>query len=246
MPTRVPEEGHPLCPNPRERQQRHGPPAPCAAVVVPDPVQARAAWERIAPGYAAARPHPWPLVVDFLAPLPPGARVLDAGSGGGRHVRAARERGLEVLALDTARGFRPEVQADAAMLPLRDASFDAVLLVAVLGTMPLRRDRVAALREARRVLRPGGQVLVAVWAKWQAAYLRALLGRGTWRRTGPGEVLAPWSHQGEVVQRPYYLYTRRALRRELREAGWGPARIVAAAQGEGRGRDNLVVRLTRG
>lgn len=42
---------------------------------------------------------------------------------------------------------------DATRLPLADRSVDAAFLVAVLGEVP---DRPAALRELRRVLRPGG------------------------------------------------------------------------------------------
>lgn len=62
--------------------------------------------------------------------------------------RRAAERGLENVV--PARG-------DATDLPYRDASMDAVVLTAVLGEVP---DRAAALRETRRVLRPGGRLVV--------------------------------------------------------------------------------------
>jgi tRNA (uracil-5-)-methyltransferase TRM9 len=212
------------------------------------PSEARAAWEAIAPTYAQARTKPWPVVVGFLRDLPPGARVLDAGSGSGRHARVARAMGLRCVALDAARGFGPEVQGDAAALPLREASCDAVLLVAVLGTMPRREDRIAALAEARRVLRPHGKLLATVWAKWQPDYLRALVGRGTWTRVGPGEVLVPWSGPGgQVVRRPYHLSTGRTLRADLAAAGWAPgeAQVRPIPLGRGRWPDNLLVEAER-
>lgn len=206
---------------------------------------ARATWETIAPNFASARQRPWPLVAAFLATLPGGARVLDVGAGSGRHTRAARAMGLDTVGLDAARGFAPDVRALAEALPTPDASFDAVLLVAVLGTLPRREDRVAALREARRVLKPGGRLFVTVWARWQPKYLQALVGAGPWRRTGPGTVTAPWAQGAQRVQRPYYLYTASALRGELGEAGWPPARVRPARVATRALADNLVAELVR-
>jgi ubiquinone/menaquinone biosynthesis C-methylase UbiE len=48
-------------------------------------------------------------------------------------------------------------QGDATALPYEDASVDAVALTAVLGEIP---DRVAALREIHRVLKPSGRLIV--------------------------------------------------------------------------------------
>lgn len=48
-------------------------------------------------------------------------------------------------------------QGDARRLPYADASFDAAFLVAVLGEVP---DQDGALRELRRVLKPGARLVV--------------------------------------------------------------------------------------
>jgi ubiquinone/menaquinone biosynthesis C-methylase UbiE len=63
-------------------------------------------------------------------------------------IRAARERGL--WNVNPTRG-------DAQQLPWDDDSFDAVILVTVLGEIP---DQDAALREIARVLRPSGRLIV--------------------------------------------------------------------------------------
>ena len=63
-------------------------------------------------------------------------------------MRAAAERGLTNLV---------PTQGDATDLPHGDASVDAVILTAVLGEIP---DTAAALREIRRVLKPGGRLVV--------------------------------------------------------------------------------------
>jgi ubiquinone/menaquinone biosynthesis C-methylase UbiE len=63
-------------------------------------------------------------------------------------MRQVEERGLANVAA---------TQGDARALPYGDASFDAVVLVTVLGEIP---DPDAALAEIARVLRPGGRLLV--------------------------------------------------------------------------------------
>jgi ubiquinone/menaquinone biosynthesis C-methylase UbiE len=63
-------------------------------------------------------------------------------------MRGAAERAL---------GNVEPTQGDARELPYPDASFDAAYLVTVLGEIP---DQDAALRELRRVLKPGGRLVV--------------------------------------------------------------------------------------
>lgn len=62
--------------------------------------------------------------------------------------RRAAERGLANVV---------PTQGDATALPYADGSVDAVVLTAVLGEIP---DPVAALREIRRALKPGGRLVV--------------------------------------------------------------------------------------
>ncbi|MGB6455952.1 MAG: class I SAM-dependent methyltransferase, partial [Streptosporangiaceae bacterium] len=59
---------------------------------------------------------------------------------------------------------------DARSLDLADASVDAVLLLGPLYHLARRADRVQALREARRVVRPGGPVYGAAVSRWAAQY----------------------------------------------------------------------------
>jgi ubiquinone/menaquinone biosynthesis C-methylase UbiE len=63
-------------------------------------------------------------------------------------MRRAEERGIA--------NVRP-TQGDAQSLPYDDDSFDAALLVSTLGEIP---DQDAALRELKRVLKPGGRLIV--------------------------------------------------------------------------------------
>lgn len=60
-------------------------------------------------------------------------------------------------AVEAGHGHIHPTRGDARELPYDDGSFDAVYLTTVLGEIP---DRIAALREITRVLRPGGRLVV--------------------------------------------------------------------------------------
>jgi ubiquinone/menaquinone biosynthesis C-methylase UbiE len=113
------------------------------------------------------------LLVRFL-PVPP-ARVLDVGGGAGAYAVPLIQSGYDVvlvdpvpLHVDQAResGVSSAVIGDARSLEFDDDSFDAVLMLGPLYHLTEREDRVLALREAARVARPAGVVVVAVISRF--------------------------------------------------------------------------------
>jgi SAM-dependent methyltransferase len=149
------------------------------------------------------------IVVDVVAglPLPPQPRILDAGCGSGRNmVELSRfgtvvglepsERGAEV-ARD--RGVGEVVVAGIDTMPFGAASFDLITCLDVLEHI---EDDRGALRELRRVARPGGLLLATV-----PAY--------PWL----------WSSHDEL-NKHCRRYTRTELLRRAVEAGWRPRRTT--------------------
>lgn len=182
----------------------------------------------------------------ILRRLPPApALVADVGGGPGRyalwlaglgyrvehrdlvplHVRQLSEDASGLTGLRTAVG-------DARDLDLADASVDAVLLLGPLYHLRRRPDRVRALAEARRVIRPGGPVFAAAISRW-APRLEGMLAQrlyetyphmpavvGEVERTGQLPPLGPGSFSG-------FCHRPAQLRAELRRAGLAVADLVS-------------------
>ena len=105
---------------------------------------------------------------------PPPARVLDVGGGTGIHAAWLAEDGYTVVLVDLVAehveqaGKLPGVSAavgEAGALEQPDESFDAVLVLGPLYHLTEATDRGLALREARRVARPGGLVAAAATSR---------------------------------------------------------------------------------
>ena len=109
--------------------------------------------------------------------IPAGCSVLDVGCGGGAALRELAERypeavltGCDIspLAIETATALNPEFVGSGRMrflrcgvpdLPFGDSAFDTAFSVESLYFWP---DRLAGLKEIRRVLAPGGWFMTAL------------------------------------------------------------------------------------
>jgi ubiquinone/menaquinone biosynthesis C-methylase UbiE len=107
--------------------------------------------------------NPW--LGGHLSRLGRGARVLDVGCGDGYWLDAMRAEGMCAVGLepDPATAAEASVHGpvgvgDARRLPIADASVDLVWCIHILHHLD---DPPAALAELRRVLRPGGHLLLA-------------------------------------------------------------------------------------
>ena len=130
-------------------------------------------YDSIAESFDATRTTPWPDVVEFESRLPSGLFVLDLACGSARHARVFANR-HRVVGLDSsqeliARAKRNEargsyLQGDMVSLPFPPDTFDAAICIASIHHLPTEGERLAAVSELRRVLRPAGNALLTVWA----------------------------------------------------------------------------------
>jgi ubiquinone/menaquinone biosynthesis C-methylase UbiE len=180
--------------------------------------------------------------------VPPGGRVLDVGGGPGTHAEHLAGRGDAVTLVDpvvrhveqaaararSSDGAPFAVQlGEATHLAAATASVDAVVLMGPLYHLVDREDRLAALAEARRVLRPGGPVVAEVITRhgWVLeATVRGLIADEAVRADAARSAATGLS-QDPATAAPgsfwAYFHHVDELRAELTEAGFEDVALVA-------------------
>ncbi len=174
----------------------------------------------------------------LLRALPPApATIADIGGGPGRYALWLADLGYRVVHRDVvplhvrqlvaAAGPGAAIEsrvADARSLDLADASVDAVLLLGPLYHLEREEDRLQALREAGRVVRPGGPVFGAAISRW-AARLDAVLRERLYEQYPQVEHMVDWLERTGVLEPlfpgSFCAVTHRPdqLRAEVRSAG---------------------------
>ena len=201
------------------------------------------------------------LLSRFLPPSP--ARVLDVGGGVGMYSCWLARKGYEVHIVDPvskhveqahrASALQPAYpiatveEGDARSLSQGDESCDVVMLMGPLYHLTERDDRLTALREAFRVLRPGGTVVAKAINRFASLYDG--LNRGWLDDTPFVEMLSRTLKDGQhrnPKDRDYFttafFHLPEELESEVREAGFVADELLAV-QGPGVLANDLEERL---
>lgn len=201
-------------------------------------------YAELAQPFSASRPLSDPAIKCVLPHIPAGARVLDIGCGNGRlALLLDRERpGVTYVGVDfipelveLARAQAHQLTSIVAEFRLADitvpgwnlslpwATFDRVLLLAVLHHLPGFATRSRVLRESAALLEAGGRLILSTWQFLDSPRMRRKIVE--WATAGiqeealePGDYLLAWKRGGYGV-RYCHLVDEAELERLAAESG---------------------------
>ena len=181
--------------------------------------QVEIVYDKIASEFSNTRANQWPFIDRFMETVPKGNKILDIGWGNGRNmcypdyefsgvdissefVKICCDRGLDVK-----KGTMTE-------LPFENNSFDVILSIASFHHLNNESNRNKALQEMKRVLQPGGIVLLYVWSKNQPRKTKRTF-------ENYGDVLVPWkSNDGKIYNRYYYIFQIEEIKELIEKNGF--------------------------
>lgn len=192
----------------------------------------RKGYEVIAEHFSKTRVTPWPEVSSFLSKNIKG-KVLDLGCGNGRFYDSF-EKGIDYTGVDSCKKLIEEakkrhpgvkfLEADAFSLPFPDESFDTVFSIAVFHHIPSKKMRKDFLKEAKRVLKKEGKLILTVWKPKNKKLILSLLKFTLLKifllsKLDFGDVLLPWKDStGEnKFDRYYHFFSKREIKKLFKE-----------------------------
>lgn len=182
---------------------------------------------------------------------PPPAQILDIGGGAGAYAVPLTAAGYEVHLVDpvplhvgqaAAASQAAGVQlagatvGDARALDAADDSADVALLLGPLYHLTSKADRIAALREARRAVRPGGLIIAKALSRFYPVFENLADGMGSepGEFAGTAQFLADGQYRNDSNDpakfTTSYFHRPEELTSEIQEADL-ELRLLAAASG---------------
>ena len=161
-------------------------------------------YEVIASQFDNKRYAQWDWIETFLDRFEPNSLVYDVGCGPGRNIRHG------MIGVDNCENFikicknknKDVILGDMTDLPLESNSGVGIVCIAAFHHLNNPSDRLKALMEFKRVLKPGSQIMISVWSINQSH-----AGKGNRKLTFHyGDNLVPWNSNGVIYNRYYYIF----------------------------------------
>jgi tRNA (uracil-5-)-methyltransferase TRM9 len=186
----------------------------------------------IAKEFSATRREIWEELNFLFSDLKEGEKVLDLGCGNGRWYKVFKEKKVDYFGIDNseklieiAKENFPEAKffvGDAMNLPFPDNFFDKVYSIALLHHIPSEDFRIKVLKEAKRVLKPEGMLILTCWKIHRLREILTLLKHTFLKSIGKSkldfkDIFLPW---GKKTLRYYHCFSKKELEKLVEKSGF--------------------------
>lgn len=171
-------------------------------------------YNTIASEFDVTRTYHWSWINDFICSIDKGSLIYDIGCGNGRNMTYPCHRFIGIDACDKFVDICRKKNLEAypgkmTEIPFPDKSADHIICIATFHHLYTYDNRITALREMKRVLKPGGKILLSVWSKAQPSKTRVTFDKY-------GNNLVPWKKK---LTRFYYIFEIDEIKSLFKETG---------------------------
>ncbi len=133
----------------------------------------RKTYNQIAEEFSDTRNHLWSEISSFSDYIRNNQKILDLGCGNGRLINLIDNHQTDYIGVDNSKELikiakkkHPDYSfriANITNLPFDKNNFDLIFSIAVIHHIPTQELRKKVAQEIKRVLKPGGKIIVSVW-----------------------------------------------------------------------------------
>lgn len=164
-------------------------------------------YEVIAKHFSVTRVYTWGWITSFIEKLQSNSTIYDIGCGNGRNMNFPNQN---FIGIDNCSNFldickrngKNVINSNMTKIDLPDNSADAIICIAAFHHLSTIENRIKALNEMYRLIKPNKKILLSVWSINQPKKTRVTFNKY-------GNSIVKWNN---IYERYYYIFNNNEIK----------------------------------